>query len=203
MELDHIAVAGETLEEAVDHIEARLGRVMRPGGHHARFATHNALLGIDPLLYVEAIAIDPQAPPPSDARWFGLDDFCGPARLATWICRVPDLDAALAALPMAGRRVELARGSLRWAMAVPEDGRLPFDGLFPALIQWYPGAPTPGHVLASDGMTLTRLSVCHPEAAALNALLAPHLDAPQVAFETAATPGLRADFICGTEETAL
>ncbi|MFW2542065.1 VOC family protein [Primorskyibacter sp. 2E107] len=203
LELDHIAVAGETLEEAVDHIEARLGRVMWPGGRHTRFATHNALLGLDPQLYIEAIAIDPQAPPPPDARWFGLDRFRGAARLDKWICRVPDLDAALEALPMAGRKVALERGGLRWSMAVPLDGMLPFDGLFPALIQWHGDAPAPGYVLASDGHRLTRLTVAHPEAEALRALLLPHLDAPLVAFETAAEPGLRAEIQCGPDALSL
>ena len=100
--LDHIAVLGETLEEAAHHVEAALGLPMMPGGAHARFGTHNRLLGLAPALYLEAIAIDPAAPPPGHPRWFGLDAFAGPARLDKWICRVDDLGAVLEALPMAG-----------------------------------------------------------------------------------------------------
>lgn len=191
LELDHIAVLGETLEEAAHHAEAALGVHLLPGGEHARFGTHNWLLGLAPELYFEAIAIDPSAPPPSEARWFGLDHFRGPARLDKWICRVPDLDAALRALPEAGRAVEVTRGALRWSMAVPEDGHLPFDGMFPALIQWHSDI-LPGKTLAGAGLTLEKLTVCHPQADALHDRLGPLLDAPLVGFESAATPGLRA-----------
>lgn len=191
LSLDHIAVLGETLAEAVAHVEQTLGVPMAPGGAHPRFGTHNQLHGLAPGLYLEAIAIDPSAAPPSDARWFGLDSFHGPARLDKWICRTPDLDAVLAALPMAGRRLELSRGSLRWAMAVPEDGALPFDGMFPALIQWHTEVP-PGKHLPAASLVLERLTVTHPEAGNLAALLDPHLDAPLVTFEEG-PPGLAAE----------
>lgn len=193
IELDHIAVLGETLDEAVNHVESTLGRVMNPGGVHARYGTHNRLTGLGPELYVEAIAIDPAAPPPADARWFGLDAFSGPARLNKWICRVADLEAALDVLPMAGRAVSLERDGLRWEMAVPRDGMLPFDGMFPALIQWHTDVP-PGRRLAPAGLTLEQLTVSHPQAPELNALLAPHLDAPQVRF-VQGEAGLKADIL--------
>ncbi|MFZ5962757.1 VOC family protein [Thalassococcus sp. BH17M4-6] len=188
--LDHIAVLGETLEEAAAHTEAALGQSMLPGGKHGHFATHNRLLGLADGLYIEAIAIDPAAPPPPHPRWFGLDGFRGAARLDKWICRTADMYATLAALPMAGRPVKLARDSLRWTMAVPEDGQLPFDGLFPAIIQWHSPVP-PGNALANPALQLERLTVSHPQAEELKALLAPHLDAPNVAYRTGG-PGLEA-----------
>ncbi|WP_425073097.1 VOC family protein [Sagittula sp. S175] len=200
MTLDHIAVLGETLAEAVRHVEKALGQPMEPGGVHPRFGTHNQLIGLNPELYIEAIAIDPSAPDLPDARWFGLDTFQGPPRLDKWICAVDDMAAALEALPMAGRPVELSRGTLSWTMAVPEDGLLPYDGLFPALIQWHTPVP-PGKSLAADDNTLTGLVVSHPLADALQALLAPHLDAPLVRFQAGA-PGLTATIHqCHTEKT--
>lgn len=192
LKLDHIAVLGESLDAAAAHAEAALGLPLQPGGHHARFGTHNRLLGLAPDLYLEAIAIDPSAPPPGRARWFGLDTFKGPARLDKWICRVDDLDRALAVFPQAGHRVALSRGGLAWSMAVPQDGCLPFDGLFPALIQWH-GDLRPGKTLPGSGARLTSLTVSHPRADALQAQLAPHLDAPGVRFQTAAAPALSAE----------
>ena len=188
--LDHIAVLGETLEEAVAHAEAAVGMPMEPGGSHPVYGTHNQLLGLGGGLYLEAIAIDPGAEPPGKPRWFGLDAFKGPARLDKWVCRVPDMEAALQALPMAGKVVELSRGRLQWLMSVPEDGMLPYDGMFPALIQWLSPVPA-GAMLSASGTRLTRLEVTHPEAAALKALLAPHLDAPLVRFVTGDLPALR------------
>ncbi|MBN9887468.1 VOC family protein [Salipiger abyssi] len=192
LQLDHIAVLGESLEEAVAHSEAAVGMPLLPGGEHPRYGTHNQLLGLGRGLYLEAMSIDPAAPPPEEPRWFGLDRFEGPARLDKWICRVKDMEAALEALPMAGRPVALSRGRLRWVMSVPEDGMLPFDGMFPALIEWRSPVPA-GAMLSASGTTLARLMVTHPEADALEALLAPYLDAPLVQFATGDAPGLRAE----------
>ncbi|SDC36052.1 VOC family protein [Ruegeria marina] len=170
MELDHFAVAGETLEAAVDHVEAALGVAMQPGGRHARFGTWNRLLGLADGLYLEAIAIDPVAPSPGRPRWFELDRFRGAPRLSNWICRVGDLDAALAGLPAgAGDPVDLERGALSWRMAVPASGVLPFDDRFPALIQWR-GDLHPAAMLAPSGCALGRLIVTHPRADELAAL---------------------------------
>ncbi|MCT4559676.1 MAG: VOC family protein [Pelagimonas sp.] len=191
LELDHIAVLGTTLPDAVSHVESVLACPMGGGGCHARYGTHNRLMGLNAGLYLEAIAIDPGMATPADARWFGLDQFAGPPRLDKWICRVQDIDAALAALPMAGRKVALERDGLRWTMAVPENGQLPFDGLFPALIQWHSDVP-PGQSLPSAGLDLAQLTVRLPKAQDLQTLLAPHLQAPLVRFETGDDPALLA-----------
>lgn len=206
MQLDHVAVAAQTLAGAVAHVEQALGVTMLPGGRHARFATHNQLLGLADGLYLEAIAVDPEAALPAgsqgevqgevqggaQARWFDLDRFRGPARLSNWICRVDDLDAALAALPGAGRAVDLVRGNLRWRMAVPVDGILPFGGLFPALIQWRV-ADLPGDTLAQSGAGLRRLELNHPDAARLAGMLAPFVDDDRIEFR-AGQMGMRAIF---------
>ena len=182
MELDHLAVAAATLDEATEMIETALGVTLQPGGQHPVFGTHNRLLGLDGGLYLEAITIDPAAPHPGRARWFDLDRFAGPARLCNWICRTGDLDATLDALPKGvGTPLQLSRGDLRWRMAVPGDGRLPFDNMFPALIQWQ-GALHPGAMLAASGCALRRLVVAHPEADNLRDSLP--LNDPRVVFET-------------------
>ena len=162
--LDHIAVLAETLEEAAGHVESALGLPLVPGGKHEHFGTHNRLLGLGGGLYIEAIAIDPASPPPPFPRWFGLDAFYGGARLDKWICRVDDLQAALEKLPVAGRPVRLARGALEWSMAVPEDGMLPFDGLFPALIEWH--SPVPPGVLDGYRRPDSRTAGCPASARA-------------------------------------
>lgn len=182
LKLDHLAVASQTLAAGVAYVETSLGATMAAGGCHARFGTHNRLLGLSDGLYLEVISVDPSAPQPEGARWFDLDRFQGSARLSNWICRVDDLDAAIATLPGAGRAVDLARGELRWRMAVPEDGILPFDGLFPALIQWRVDT-LPGDILAASGARLRQLKLSHPEATKLAETLAPYLNDERVAFE--------------------
>lgn len=170
MELDHFAIAANTLAEATAHVEEALGVPLQPGGEHAVFGTHNRLLGLADGLYLEAIAIDPEATPERQPRWFDLDRFEGAARITNWICRSSDLDSTLAALSVdAGAPVSLTRGDLSWQMAVPKSGILPYDNIFPALIQWQ--GPHPAPRLTQQGCSLRRLVVSHPEAQALAELL--------------------------------
>lgn len=169
--LDHLAVAAASLAEGTEHIEAVLGVRLGPVGQHVHMATHNRLLGLGPQDYLEVIAVDPSAPKPPYPRWFGLDRFEGLPKLTNWIVRVEDLDQAIAMAPDGvGQAVDLARGDFRWRMSVPEDGRLPFDDCYPALIQWQ-GGLKPQDRLADAGCRLTRLEVAHPEAETLEGLL--------------------------------
>ncbi|MCH2095598.1 MAG: VOC family protein [Rhodobacteraceae bacterium] len=191
LELDHVAVLGSALGEAVGHVEHCLQKQLVAGGQHAHFATHNRLLGLEDGLYLEAIAIDPSVPAPPYPRWFGLDSFAGPARLDKWIVRTNDMQATLEAFPQAGHPVALERDGLRWTMAVPEDGTLPFDGLFPAIIQWHSAVP-PGQSLASSGVRLKALHVQHPRAQDLEHVLSGMLTSPVLHFEPAEVPGLKA-----------
>ncbi|MEM8577320.1 MAG: VOC family protein, partial [Pseudomonadota bacterium] len=170
MTLDHLAVSGETLAAARAFVEDALGVAMQDGGQHAVFYTHNALMGLEDGLYLEAIAIDPSRPAPERPRWFDLDRFTGAARLTNWICRTEDM-AVLNHCPAgAGTPVDLARGELRWQMAVPADGILPFDNVWPATIRWQTSSH-PAVMLAGTGVRLRRLTLTHPDAGALQTAL--------------------------------
>ena len=194
MEFDHIAISAETLTDATAHAEASLGVSLQPGGEHAVFHTHNTLLGLEEGLYLEAIAINPDAPTPDRPRWFDLDRFAGPPRLTNWICRCDDLDATLAALPKGfGTPVALQRGDLRWRMAVPLSGILPFDNCAPALIEWQTDLH-PATRLNRSGCRLTRLQITHPEAEALAEILSPHLQDDRIRFVPGDDAGLEARF---------
>ena len=181
---DHFAVSGPDLAAASAHVEAALGLSTVPGGEHVHFGTHNRLMGLG-RDYLEAIATDPAADTLPYPRWFDLDRFTGAPRLTNWICRTDDLDATLSALSVdAGTPVALSRGELRWRMAVPADGILPFDGAFPALIEWEDSAH-PATRLPDSGARLKQFEIGHPEADALAALLAPILDDPRIRFVNA------------------
>ncbi|MDX5350484.1 MAG: VOC family protein, partial [Paracoccaceae bacterium] len=80
-----------------------------------------------------------------------------------------------------GTPLALARGDYRWQMAVPDDGRLPYDNTCPALIRWE-GTLHPAAALPDQGLRLARLRITHPQADALRAALA--LDDPRVTFAT-------------------
>ncbi|WP_294623519.1 VOC family protein [uncultured Roseovarius sp.] len=191
LELDHLAVVACDLEAGRAAVEEALGVALQPGGQHAYFSTHNLLLGLEEGLYLEVISVDPDAADPGVTRWFDLDRMAGVPRLGNWICRSDDLEGEVQRFPEAGRPVSLARGDLKWRMAVPETGRLPFDNLFPAIMQW-DCAAHPAERLAASGCVLQRLVVAHPEAAELSLQLASVLTDGRVVFETGA-PSLMAE----------
>ncbi len=179
--LDHLAVTAPTLAEGAAAVQAALGLPLGPVGHHPAMGTHNRLIGCGDL-YLEVIAPDPQAPHPGRPRWFRLDERRG-IGLTNWVAATDDLDAALAQAPAgAGVPMALTRGPYAWQIAVPDDGRLPFDDSFPALIQWR-GQAHPAAALPDHGLRLTRLTLRHPRAEDLRAWLAPRLPDPRVHVE--------------------
>ena len=191
-ELDHIAVAAGVLEDGVTMVEEALGVSLAGGGEHPLMGTHNRLLGLGDV-YLEVISINPVASKPDHPRWFDLDRFTGAPRLTNWICRTDNIAAAIKASPDGvGEPLALARADLRWQMAVPKDGILPFDNAYPALIQWQ-GEAHPAARLADVGCRLRGLEVIHPDAEALKAALAGRLKDVRVSFSTGKAAAYRAE----------
>jgi hypothetical protein len=188
--LDHLVLTAPDLAAGAAHVRQALGVPLEEGGRQPRMGSHSCLLALG-AVYLEVIAPDPDTPPEAPPRWFDLDQARAP-RLSHWAAACGDLEAALAAAPEgAGRPLDLTRGDLGWRMAVPEDGRLPYDGGFPALVEWQ-GAAHPAARLIDRGCRLTRLELTHPEAEALHAALAPLFTALPVSVSQG-PPGLRAE----------
>ncbi len=192
MRLDHLAVSASTLAQGVAYVEDVLGVSLDGGGQHPHMGTHNRLLSLGPEIYLEVIAIDPAGAVPGRARWFDLDNFAGAPRLTNWIAQCDDLSGALAAMPAVDVDVlDLERGDLRWQMAVPADGCVPFDGACPALISWG-GTAHPAGRLHDHGCRLQELLIFHPEADALRGVLAPVMDMSGVRVQVAEAVGFEA-----------
>jgi hypothetical protein len=193
LRLDHLAVSALTLEEGSAWVEESLGVALAGGGKHGAMSTHNRLLSLGDL-YLEVIAIDPEAPDPGRARWFDLDRFHGRPRLTNWVAGCDDLAAALDQCPAGtGQPMALARGDLRWQMAVPEEGILPFDGLFPALIAWQ-GTAHPTQRLPDQGVRLREMVLIHPQAETLAIGLKPLMHDSAIKIVTGPSPGIHATF---------
>jgi hypothetical protein len=169
LQLDHLVVAARSLDDGVRWCEATLGIVPGPGGRHALMGTHNRLFRIASETfadaYFEIIAIDPEAPPPARARWFGLDaiNLSGGPRLIHWVARTSAIEAALAALRAqgldAGRAVAASRetpsGRLSWRIAVRDDGAVLARGALPTLIEW--DGPHPARSMPPSGVEMRAL----------------------------------------------
>ena len=205
IELDHLVLAARTLDEGARFLRKRLGVELEPGGQHAGFGTHNALLRLGADVYLEVLAPDPAQPAPSRGRLFGLDEEetralleRGPA-LLHWVVRTRDLGTALRELaqvagvaPAAiGVPTAMQRGSLHWTLAVPADRSRPPLGL-PSLIDWA-GAPHPCSRLPDRGVRLERFAVTAP-AATVAALAELRSDA-RVALSEGEQPCLLAELV--------
>ena len=172
--VDHLVVAAASLAQGVAWCEATLGVAPGPGGQHALMGTHNRLLKIAtdsyPDAYLEIIAIDPAAPPPGRARWFGLDQpalqarlqDAGP-RLVHSVARSTMLDMHRWGLitvgckpgdPVSASRATLA-GELRWQILLRDDGGMDCAGALPTLLQWH--SAHPAQAMPDSGVTLQAL----------------------------------------------
>jgi Glyoxalase-like domain len=169
--IDHLVVAAANLDDGARWCEAVFGVAPGPGGRHAAMSTHNRLLHVGSAVlrdvYLEIIAVDPQAPPPGRARWFGLDtlDLSPGPRLVHWAARTPALDSTLADWRSrgvdAGRALDLWRdtptGRLSWRLAVRDDGQLVAGGAWPTPIEWaseHPARRMPASPVVLRSLTL-------------------------------------------------
>lgn len=151
-EIDHLVLGCADLQQGLAMLESRLGAALPLGGKHAQMGTHNALMRLGERQYFELIAINPDAPAPPHARWFGLDDPVLRARLQdellplNWVLRCPDLREALDSLPLTGQAQQggymacrLWRDDLQWDMALAPSGQPALRGALPSLIRWTEG----------------------------------------------------------------
>jgi hypothetical protein len=174
---DHLIVAAPTLAAGSEFVEARLGVRPRAGGKHVAMGTHNALLSLGPRLYLEVIAIDPEAVAPPRPRWFDLDDprmrasLAEGPRLVHWAVRTSDIDAVRARAKIDPGPVHpMQRGDFRWRITIPDDGHLPGAGLLPTVIQWT-GDAHPADGLYDNGLRIVALAGEHPDPAPIRTAL--------------------------------
>ena len=168
--LDHIVVTAASLSEGAEHVRRALGVEMQPGGEHVRMGTHNCLLKLGEKLFLEVIAPNPAAPHPGRPRWFQLDEpeSIKAPRLATWVACC-DYIHALAPASL-GKIETMTRGSFRWLITIPEDGKLPLQGIAPTLIEWR-AETHPAQGLKDLGCSLVRLEASHPRPEEVTATL--------------------------------
>lgn len=175
--LDHLVVAADRLERGIDAIEDTLG--VRPvvGGKHPRQGTHNALLRLGEDRYLEIIAVDPNAAPPRQPRWFGLDSpivrdaIADSPRLLTWVARTDSLAESMAMCDRdLGEVWTMCRGEFRWRITLTPDGVPVEGGMLPSLIEW-DSLRHPAHTLPESGCDLVRLEGTHRDPGSLCATL--------------------------------
>jgi hypothetical protein len=172
LQLDHITVIAPSLAEGVAHIRACLDIDVPFGRRHPDMGTHNHLLRLGESVYLEIIAVDPDATRPNRARWFGLDnavavraDWDSGRRLRSWVARTTEIDAVLARPEAAlGNKVEFTSANGNFCFAIPDDGTLPLDGAAPSVIDRL-GKPPSVAAMTDCGARLRALILEHPDPA--------------------------------------
>lgn len=165
--LDHLTVIAPSLAEGMDHVRQCLGLDFDDGRLHAEMGTHNRRLRLGEALYLEVIAVDPDAPTPAGPRWFGLGDpeavradWEQGRRLRAWVARGDDFEALMRDhRDLLGGRIDVGD---RDYFSLPEDGSLPMDGILPCVISRSDRRGPAGR-MTDHGARLRTFEVEHPD----------------------------------------
>ena len=166
--IDHLVIGARDLEQGVAYVKDKLGVAMPFGGAHARMGTHNHLMRLGEEVFLEILAVNPDADPPKAPRWYGLDDPFVRRRLEkqpvllTWVINTRDIGRLVRRAGVAlGSPELLRRGRLSWYFGVPDDGRLLAGGMLPYLIEWRTDTH-PALGMPDEGCRLRHLEIHHP-----------------------------------------
>lgn len=176
--LDHLTVIAPTLAEGVAHVRDCLDLDVPFGQRHGYMGTHNHLLQLGDMTYLEIVAFDPDGTSPGHPRWFGLDDqkqvrrdWEAGRRLRGWVARADGIDDVLRGREaIFGRKVALPTDAPAFDFAIPDDGSLPWGGAAPSLIDRR-GKARSMATIADLGARLRGFSLEHPEAEVIASLL--------------------------------
>lgn len=185
--VDHLVVAAPDLDAGIEYVEELLGQRAQPGGRHRRWGTHNAIVALESLMYIEIIAADPERERPETVTVFALDRVTRP-RLVAWAARERDLESRVRIArdngmdlgPILDGARERPDGSrLSWRLTDPE--AMASDGLVPFFIDWLDSVH-PATGLSAAGR-LQELSAEHPDPAGARS----HLEA--IGLHMSVAPG--------------
>jgi len=173
--IDHLVLGAADLDEGIEHVEGLLGVRPAAGGKHPGGGTHNALLSLGDMRYLEILAPDPEQEGLRGALTAALRDLDRP-RLVTWAAKAADIDERVAAAQAAGPNIGVVSGSsrqlpdgslLEWSFTFPPPAA--GGGVAPFLIRWGPGSH-PSET-APSGCELLAFRGEHPEPEPVRALL--------------------------------
>lgn len=178
-QFDHLVIAADNLEQGIEYIEQKFNAKIPFGGAHDQMGTHNHLMQIGHGIFLELIAINPTATPPTppQKRWFNLDNptlqkqLKNQPLLVTWVARTNNLQAEIKHLKVdIGKIHNVSRGNLSWQITIPQNGAPTEHGLFPPLIEWQ-NNQSPAPKMANLGIKLQQFTLTHPQPQKLKGLL--------------------------------
>lgn len=177
LKLDHLSVIAPSLLEGVNHVRNCLDIDIPYGRIHAYMGTHNHLLRLGDDVYLEVIAVNPDAAPPKLPRWFGLDDshaiqaaWDEGRRLRAWVARTTEIGTFLPQYEsILGRKTQFSVGEVSFFFSLPPGGTLPQNGIAPSVID-RGDRPLPTASMADLGARLRTFTIEHPNPDEVTAL---------------------------------
>lgn len=173
LRLDHVLVGVSELEAGRAEIERLTGVRPDAGGSHPQWGSHNALLALGPVCYLELVALRPESPPTGPfAALRGLER----ATPIGWAVATTDTartrqrleGAGFALTPTAPGRRERPDGShLAWTTFGLADQ--PLVGAWPFFIEWVGGSAHPA-TDSPSGCSLSALRLKEVESERLRSL---------------------------------
>lgn len=166
--IDHLVIGAATLGQGVDYVKHVLGVNIPFGGEHEKTGTHNHLMQLGDSLFLEVIALNPQAGNEDRLSWYGLDNVAvqrsinRQPRLLTWVVNTTDISGLIDNNTFNfGKPTLISRGRLSWHFGLPDDGNLFEDGALPYVIAWNTNEH-PAANMANLGCEFKKLEIYHP-----------------------------------------
>lgn len=141
-EIDHLILGCSQLDQGIRWVKERFGIEPIVGGRHPDYGTHNALVSIGEMSYLEIMAPDPAAASLPERSLFGLRELSAP-RLVTWVLRRGPIEESAELVDAAGVAMGQVLPGMRqrpdgsiisWKLTDPYADRL--GGAVPFLITW-------------------------------------------------------------------
>lgn len=169
--VDHLVIAGRSVDAEVARIAGLTGVTCGVGGKHDGWGTHNCLASLG-TAFLEVIGIDPDQPEPPQPRPFGIDDMDDevPASMVTFAIRPSEGQTAEQLVsafitsgfdpgPLdQGSRQTPEGQTLTWRLTSPSV--LQHDGLVPFILDW--GTTPHPATTTTPGLSIKSLAIEHP-----------------------------------------
>lgn len=181
MKLDHIVYGVPDLEKAINAFQEQAGIAPTIAGKHPGLGTHNAVLSLGNLQYLEFIAIDPEAHITNRVlpSWCAALLEISKPKIMTWVIRTDNMAEIVSKLnalgnlqiepPQTFTRTKSDGTIVSMELAFKKEAPPPYDGLVPFFINW--GKTKHPSETVESKCEIKEWYGCHPKAKEIESLL--------------------------------
>jgi hypothetical protein len=181
MRFDHVVYGVPDLKHAIQSFQEKAGIAPVIAGKHPLLGTHNAVLSLGNLQYLEFIALDPEAPKMERKlpSWCAALIHLSRPKIMTWVVQTDTIEKTVNELNALGNfhidppqtitREKPDGTKISFNIAFKKEPPPPDDGLIPFLINWGQ-SPHPSTSVECK-CQLKEWYGCHPDADRISSIL--------------------------------